>query len=313
MFENLLTCLLYAVGIGAGVAIIFALLRGMMIVKEGTVLVTEADGRFSRILNPGRHFLLPVMEEVGKEVKLHLVHFESPVLELSTRNLATLKFALTMNYQIARDANSPYLTADRAAVYRAVYTVEDWQRATQEEAVAVATEVLSTQEFRSVVDSDNWIRDLSEQIRDELNQRTFRWGVYVDSLGLIGVEFSDKNRNAINPGADMERMKRESRARAEAQAEAANIMNLSPEQLLQLHYINQMGEAIKNNPQAQIVLSPESLGMPRTGPSGQMKALAQEAGVTQMLPAGNQNPPQPPAGEDRPESVRTHRVRDGGH
>ncbi|GEM_PF-2092981 len=319
--DNLPGCLVVLLIAVVLLAVVYSVLKSIVIVKEGTVVLTELDGRFFRMLKPGRHYMLPMMETVrGEAIKLHQVHFDIPEVVLNTRNFAPVTFGMSVHFQIMRDPSSPYLIPSKEAVYRAIYTVEDWQKITHEEALAAVTEIVAGLDFKaSIIDSDNWIHELSERVRSELNDRANHWGVYVDDVNLINVKFSDATREISSFEGKAKRQARLREIEAESERQNAQILGLNtPEQLIQWHYIETMKEVVKNNPQARIIFaSPEM--MTSQVHNEDMRLLGDgQSGQTQMLPAGESfraaNQPRPtPAqvvADDRPAPARTARSRE---
>jgi regulator of protease activity HflC (stomatin/prohibitin superfamily) len=133
------------------------------------------------------------------------------------------------------------------AAYRAKYVVHDWQEATRREAVAALQQVFSKVGVADdIIGNVNWQEVLGERVREHLQERTQRWGVQI-----IDVVFKDMQLNEMtlaNLHAES-RAEREGRVRAkeaENYQRIADILHLTPAQLLSWRQIEVMRDLAKS-------------------------------------------------------------------
>ncbi len=335
------SCFIITVLVSVIVVVMLSIARGAVIVKEGTAVVIERQGKFRKVLGPGYKVIMPFMDERRAEVTLSEQHFDTGQLSLSTANLAPITFNMSVHYEIMRDPTSPFLTPVAESVYRAVYTVHDWQEITREEALAVVTQVVGGLDFKAdIVDTRNWAHAVAGKVRDELNKRANRWGVYIADINITNIVYSDASREIASYEGKAKREARKKVIEAEGQREIAQTLSLSNDEMLRWRYIETLREAM-SKPDARIMIAPESSGgispaamsqlqharLISTGnggndapipdqarlpqPQGDTVTSAQQAAETQMLP---QQPPLPtdmssPAARNRP-VMREVRTRD---
>jgi regulator of protease activity HflC (stomatin/prohibitin superfamily) len=283
----LVTILLFAVVVGA-----LSVAKSAVIVKEGNAAVIERQGKFRKVLGPGYHVIMPFMDAKRAEVTLSEQHFDTGQLSLSTANLAPITFNMSVHYEIMRDPSSPFLTPIAESIYRAVYTVHDWQEITKEEALAVVTQVVSGLDFKAdIVDTRNWAHAVAGKVRDELNKQANRWGVYIADINITNIQYSDVSREIASFEGRAKREARKKVIEAEGQREIAETLGLTNDEMLRWRYIETLREAM-SKPDARIMIAPEASG----GINPTALAQLQHA---RLIPSGNNSGSESPADQGR--------------
>ncbi|MGN6758156.1 MAG: SPFH domain-containing protein [Thermomicrobiales bacterium] len=166
------------------------------------------------------------------------------------------------------------------AAYRAKYVVHDWQEATKKEAVAALQQVFSKVGVADdIIGNVNWQEVLGERVREHLEERTQRWGVQI-----IDVVFKDMQLNEMtiaNLHAES-RAEREGRVRAkeaENYQRIADILHLTPAQLLSWRQIEVMRDLAKSQ-QPRVMFTTDMMGRINEMPPPQQMAV---------LPPGDPN------------------------
>jgi regulator of protease activity HflC (stomatin/prohibitin superfamily) len=168
-------------------------------VQEGTVQVVERMGAFSRILYPGSSLLLDPFDKVRAVVETREQQYDFIADEVLVGSSATPKLRMLIRYRILRREVDGREIADEQAVYKAVYEVEDWQKATQRQAEATLRDVLGETSWRDefigvTAEGDTSIARprsrLNAKMRYLLDQHTRRWGVTITrcSVQVIHVD-----------------------------------------------------------------------------------------------------------------------------
>jgi len=159
------------------------------------------------------------------------------------------------------------------AAYRAKYVVHDWQEATKREAVAALQQVFSKVGVADdIIGNVNWQEVLGERVREHLAERTQRWGVQI-----IDVAFKDMMLNEMtlaNLHAES-RAEREGRVRAkeaENYQRIADILHLTPAQLLSWRQVEVMRELAKSQ-QPRVMFTTDMMGRMSEMPAPQQAAV----------------------------------------
>ena len=293
--------LLFIGGLVAGGIFIY---RSFEFVEEGTVGVVERDGRFQRILLPGRHLLLP-LDRIKQQVKLQDFTWEFRAEKVQTK-ITVIGITMSVRYHIARAAPlrkvarsqaadlprrriirlSDELAVDAESVYRAVYTVNDWQDQTKEEAKSILYQFFGGLMLKEqILDPEGALAQLSNQLTYLINLRTMRFGVQISSVNLFNLEIDPALMQALNAQRQFERLAKLRELEAQHQRKVAELLQLTPDQLLRERERQQYMETLKEiskNPNARIVVAPS----------------LQDAGAAEMLHAqlayNDRLPPQRP-------------------
>ena len=158
------------------------------VVQEGTVKVVERLGAFSRILYPGSSLLLDPFDRVRKTLDTSEQRHDFIADEVLVGSSATPKLRMLVRYRILRREVDGRESADEEAVYKAVYEVDDWKKATERQAEATLRDVLGETGWRDefigiTAEGDTAIARprsrLNAKVRYLLDQQTHRWGVTI--------------------------------------------------------------------------------------------------------------------------------------
>ncbi|MEE8294372.1 MAG: SPFH domain-containing protein [Sphingomonadales bacterium] len=162
-------------------------------VEQGYTMTVERFGRYVRTLQPGLHFLTPIMESIGSKINMKEQVMLMPAQEVITKDNAMVRVDGVVFFQV--------LDAAKAA-----YEVND---------MFVAILNLTTTNLRTVVGS----MDLDELLskRDEINARLL---IVVDEATTTwGVKITRIEVKDISPPADIvDSMARQMKAEREKRA-----------------------------------------------------------------------------------------------
>jgi regulator of protease activity HflC (stomatin/prohibitin superfamily) len=259
------------------------LMSGVQIVPEGNVAIVERQGRFLKVLNPGRHFLMPLIDHIRTEVPLTEFDEIVPAMEVVLSNAAVVKVDLYIQYRVAhyypkmvspeearRMQAEAVIVWERGRVrqsdiYKAVYTVDDWLDRTKKEAVTITKGYMATIDLRKDIFGGqvSALKQISAIIKRQLNERTCQYGVEVTDLAVSNPVVDDHTREFLNSisrtqlQSRIKQMEAEAQARiqqieAEAQAKVQETLKLSQEELLRWQRTQALKEMSQNNPAARI-------------------------------------------------------------
>lgn len=174
----------------------------MVTVEEGTVKVVERLGAFSRILYPGSSLLLDPFDRVRATVETSEQQYEFIADEVLVGSSAKPRLKMLVRYRIDRRLEDGREIPDEQAIYKAVYDVKDWKKATEAQAQATLRDVMGEtgwrDEFIGVSPAGDTIiprprTRLNAKVRFLLDRETRRWGVTVTRCSIQVIHVADES------------------------------------------------------------------------------------------------------------------------
>lgn len=195
--------------------LVYFLIKSVYMVKQAEVIVIERLGKFSRILLPGLHIVIPFLESARKvrwtyvqevegkryyrysrtltRIDLRESVYDFPKQNVITKDNVTMEINALLYYQIT-DPKS------------AVYEVDNLPQAIEKLTQTTLRNVVGSMALDETLVSRDMV---NEKLREILDQATDKWGVKVNRVEL----------QEVNPPADVRQaMEKQMRAEREKRA-----------------------------------------------------------------------------------------------
>ncbi|MEI6043425.1 MAG: SPFH domain-containing protein [Chloroflexota bacterium] len=271
-----------------GFAVKFLLGR-VELIPEGSVGIVERQGRFIRVLDAGRHFLLP-FDRIRQEVPLQEFEATLPLEKVVMHNAVIVDMDMYLQYRIAH--YSPQQVSPEQArqmqpepvikwsrgrirqrdVYNAIYKVDNWQDRTQKEAKAILRGYMGAIDVSKDIFNGpaNTLKQISAIIKKQLNERTLQYGVEITEIILSNPKVDESTYELLTSVSrsqiqnQIKQMEAETQAKiqqmeADVQARIQQTLKLSREELLQWSRTEAIRDITQNNPNARIYVNSDDL------------------------------------------------------
>lgn len=202
-----------ALAIG-GWAIIFAIIADVIlialsirIVTPNTIRTVEFLGRFSRILRPGFHFIIPFLEWTKNQV-LYKRNFPVEVEGITGDNV-TAYIGLNVIYYVKDDDND----GKDGNIFKSIYSIDDpknMMRATIDEQLRW---MMVTFTHKNIFEKRE---EIGEEIEKRLREKLSSFGYTLDSIQVRDVKLENTVMQAMNKIVETEKLKEAALNEAEA-------------------------------------------------------------------------------------------------
>lgn len=187
------------------VCVIALILASIKQIDEYERGIKFTRGKFSKIMNPGWNFVLPIFQSY-KKVDIRTKAVDVPEQDAITKDNVSVRINAVIYYKIF-DASKAIL-----AVENFYYAVSQLAQTTMRNAVGEVNldELLSERET------------ISDKICTIIDKATDPWGIKVENVELKDVALPEEMKRVIARVAEAEREKRAVITKAEGEVEASN-------------------------------------------------------------------------------------------
>ena len=184
---------------------VFLILSSVRQINEYERGIKFTRGKFSKVMNPGWNFVLPIFQSF-KKVDVRTKAVDVPEQDAITRDNVSVRINAVIYYKVF-DASKAIL-----AVENFYYAVSQLAQTTMRNAVGEVNldELLSERET------------ISNKICEIIDKATDPWGIKVENVELKDVALPEEMKRVIARVAEAEREKRAVITKAEGEVEASN-------------------------------------------------------------------------------------------
>ena len=210
------------------IVVFFSTIR---IVQQYEQAVVLRLGRYTRSLEPGIHFVIPIIDSVRKiDMRVRVQNVENQ--DIITKDSVPVTLNAVVYYQVVN-------------AQKALLEVEDYRKATSTLAQTILRSNLGAHTMSEMLTEQKKLDDL---LRKELDQSTEPWGIKITGVEIRSMDLPEGLRRAMAKEAEAERervakviaAKGEYEA-AEKLAEAAEVISKQP-MAMQLRMLQTMTE-----------------------------------------------------------------------
>ncbi|WP_456482825.1 slipin family protein [Methanopyrus kandleri] len=197
-----------------GVLALLVLAASVRVVNQYERGVLLRLGRYIGTREPGLNFIVPFIDKMIK-VDLRVITQNIPAQEVITKDNVPIKVDAVIYYRVVDPVS-------------AVLNVEDYGEAVFNLAQTTLRSVLGEVDLDDILAKRE---ELSERIREIIDEKTEGWGIHVTGVEIRDVILPEEMRRAIARQAEAERDRRARVIQAEAEKQAAQDLRKASEVL----------------------------------------------------------------------------------
>lgn len=164
------------------VLILFVITRMVVIVRQGEVKVVESFGKYVRTIDPGLHFLIPILYNVRRKVSLKQTPIQIPPQSVITRDNVIVEIDEAIKYHV---------TDARAFVY----DNEDSVTSMIQDCQSNLRGIIGKMELNEVL---NGTEEINLSLYESVKDITAGYGLSIDRINIGEISVSDEIVNSMN-------------------------------------------------------------------------------------------------------------------
>ncbi len=191
-------------GLALVLAVVVILSRGIRIVPQGSEWIVERLGKFHKVLKPGFHIIIPIVDRVAYKVPTKELILDIPSQEVITKDNAVVR----TNAVVFVKVTDPI---------KAVYNIENFRAAAANLTMTTLRAVIGEMNLDEALYSRERIKgEIKRRISDEFAT----WGMTLNTVEIQDILPSDALQRAMDQQAAAERQRKALVIKAEGEKEA---------------------------------------------------------------------------------------------
>lgn len=167
MLEGLLSFVIFII-----IILVIALLSGIKVVKQQELYLVEFLGKYSRVMRPGLHILVPVLERIAFKLNLRTQNLDFLVTAI-TKDKVSVSLDTTLIYQILPDE-----------FYSVAYTLQNPTSVIRTSVENDIRAYVATQTHEEILEKRD---EISHYLVQSLKEQMLEWGYQIMSFQVKDV------------------------------------------------------------------------------------------------------------------------------
>jgi regulator of protease activity HflC (stomatin/prohibitin superfamily) len=185
--------------------VIFVIGSAVRVIRQQRVGMVERLGRFHRVLEPGPHLVVPVLDKVRYNLDMREQVVPFPPQGVITEDNLMVGIDSVIYFQIVDPT-------------RAAYEAQDYVKAIEQLTQTTLRNIIGGLDLEQTLTSRE---EINQKLRVVLDEATGKWGIKVNRVELRAIEPPPTIRDAMEKGARAERDKRAAILIAEGQRQSS--------------------------------------------------------------------------------------------
>ena len=182
----------------------YILFSSVRVIRQQRVGVVERLGKFNRVLEPGPHLVVPIVDRVRYNIDMREAVVPFPPQGVITEDNLMVSIDSVIYFQIIDPV-------------RAAYEAQNYVQAIEQLTMTTLRNIIGGLDLEQALTSRE---EINQQLRTVLDEATGKWGIKVNRVELRAIEPPATIRDAMEKGARAERDKRAAVLTAEGQRQS---------------------------------------------------------------------------------------------
>ena len=176
----------------------------LKIIRQQQVAIVERLGKFRKVLDPGPHLVVPVLDQIRYALDMREEVAPFPPQGVITEDNLIVSIDSVIYFQIVDPV-------------RAAYEAQNYRAAIEQLTMTTLRNIIGGMDLEATLTSRE---EINQRLRAVLDEATGKWGIKVNRVELRAIEPPPTIRDAMEKGARAERDKRASILLAEGQRQS---------------------------------------------------------------------------------------------
>ncbi|MBT3464526.1 slipin family protein [archaeon] len=183
---------------------VIIILSGLRVIKQFETGILFTLGKFSKTLNPGLNFVLPIFQTMTK-IDMRVTVVDVPEQDCISKDNVSINVNAVLYYKVAH-------------AKAAILEVEEFHHATSQIAQTTMRDIVGEVTLDELLSNRD---EISKRIQILVDQATDPWGIKITSVDLKHVELPGEMKRVMAKAAEAERERRAVIIKADGEAVAS--------------------------------------------------------------------------------------------